>query len=100
MEVVGPGHPIEMGGLVEGGASTTQQGDAGGGAGSASSDSASRTMERVRLPSLPDSSPYQTSQGSTGPAEGSARDALVDRLGDFDGEEAVVLEGNSTKNAR
>ena len=95
-DVVGPDHPVDMGGLAGGGAGTTQQGDAVGGPRSSSGGSSSGIVGPVAgLPSLPASSPYQTTQGSTGPADGSAREGLVDRLRDFDGEEQVVFEGNA-----
>ena len=95
-DVAGPDHPIDMGGLAEGGAGSVQQGDAVGGPRSSSGGSSSGIVGLVaRLPSLPTSSPYQTTQGSTGPAGGSARDVLVDRLRDFDGEEQAAFEGNS-----
>ena len=94
--MVGPDHPIDMGGLAGGGAGTIQQGDAVGGPRSNSGGSSSGIVGLVGgLPSLPASSPYQTTQGSTGPADGSARDGLVDRLRDFDGEEQVAFEGNA-----
>ena len=106
--MAGPDHPIDMGGLVGGGAGSmgglvgggagsVQQGDAAGGPRSSPGGSSSGIVGLApRLPSLPLSSPYQTTQGSTGPASGSARDALVDRLREFDGEEQAAVEGNSS----